>query len=208
MNDKQYKAIKLLAKANYMESISEEFSTIKDRLLGVLDTYMYDTNEKKRDASSFMKTVIDEGCFINVVSLHNQLMHSLKENNKKEYEAIYNSDYSKSVNRARSRAAHNFENQPNFELTYNCNYLTEVKEPISRTLENALSYDDITQTTIYEKHFYDIRKEYSAQNIQQSYARTGYPNQYWITQQPIVPQQPMIPIQTVNEQYFIKQPNY
>lgn len=201
MNQNEYKAMKLLAKAEYMESINEEFCMIKEEIFNILDNgYNYD--ETMSIAAAFMKNVIKQGCLINAVSLRNQLMGGLSKINNNEHKKIYENEQGKLINSYRSNAAHNFEYQPNTEIQYDSQYIMEPKDALIESLKNALSCDDLTQTTVYQNHFNDISRTYSSQyNMQHSYIQPIVPNQNYYMQQPIMPIVPNYVQTTIPQQY-------
>lgn len=201
MNQNEYKAMKLVAKADYMKSINEEFCTIKEEIFNILDnTYNYD--ETMSIAAAFMKNVIKQGCLINAVSLRNQLMNGLKKINNNEYKQIYENEQGKLINSYRSNAAHNFEYQPNIEIQYDSKYIIEPKDALTESLQNILSWDDVTKTNLYQEHFNDISKTYSSQyNTQSSYIQPIIPNQNYYMQQPMMPMVPSYVQTTIPQQY-------
>ena len=187
MNLNEYKAIELLAKADYMQSINEDFCTIKEEIFNILDS-RYNYDEKMGIAAAFMKNVIKQGCLINGVSLHNQIMSGLSKINNNKYKKIYGNEQSKFINCYRSNAAHNFEYQPDIEIQYDSQYINEPKDALKESLKNKLSCAYITQTTAYQNHFNDISKTYSPQyNMHSGYMQPVVPNQNYYMQQPMMP---------------------
>lgn len=201
MNRNEYKAIKLVAKTDYMQSINEEFCIVKEEIFNILDS-RYNYDERMSIAAAFMKNVIKQGCLINGVSLRNQIMSGLSKINSNEYKKNHANEQGKIINCYRSNAAHNFEYQPDIEIQYDSQYIMEPKDALKESLQNTLSCDDLTQTTVYQKHFNDISKTYLPQyNMQPSYIQPIVPNENYYMQQPMMPMVPNYVQTTFPQQY-------